>query len=88
MTIKEFILHFIRRTLVLISWLIINLSCVIIFIFTYEPHKFGQVTRRKIRRIRKLTHFKLWMWHHFSKLIKFMHKENYYIYLENKFEKK
>ena len=82
--IEEFLIHFLRRLLFFTTNIIIGLICILIFIVTYEPMKWKTVTKRKIRRIKRLTKFKLWMWRHFRWYFEFIHDDAYYKKLEEK----
>lgn len=83
--IKKFVIHFFRRLLFFITQIIFQLVCLIIFLITFEPHAWKKITLRKIKRIRRLTRFKLWLWKHFDWYIKFIHDDKYYIDLEKRF---
>lgn len=61
-----------------------SIVCTLIFLVTYEPGKWKKVTLRKIRRIRTLTKFKLWMWNTFPWYFKFIHDDKYYTQLEER----
>lgn len=87
MKILNFFIHFIRRILFFTYHIIFNLVCIIIFVLTYEPHQYKKVTKRKIRRIRALTNFKLWMWKNFKPFFYFIHSNKYYEDLERRFGK-
>lgn len=65
--------------------LIVHLICLLIFIVTYEPFQWKKVTKRKIRRIRALTKFKIWIFKHFPKTLQYLGKYNYYEKLSKKY---
>jgi hypothetical protein len=75
--ILNFFIHFFRRLLYFLTQIILLLVCQIIYFVTYEPNTSKKVTMRKIKRIRKLTKFKLWLWKHFGWYFKFIHKDKY-----------
>lgn len=83
--IFNFFVHFIRRILYFATQIFFYLICQIIFLVTYEPHQWKKVTLRKIRRIRALTKFKLWMWKHFGWYFRFIRDDKYYRDLEKRF---
>lgn len=56
----------------------VSVVCWVIFLVTYEPFTWKKVTKRKIRRIKKLTKFKCWVFKHMPKTLKYL---NYYNYL-------
>lgn len=82
--VLQFILHFFRRLLFFFTKFTANIICAIIFIVTYEPCKFKKVTKRKIRRIRALTKFKLWLWRTFRWYFEFIHDTKYLETLEKR----
>jgi len=82
--IKDFILHLIRRMLQIVFSLFISIVCGIIYVVTYEPGTAKRVTKRKIRRIRRLTKFKLYIYKYFKPMCVFMH-DCYLRRLYNKF---
>ena len=82
--IKDFILHFIRRLLQIFFGIFISLICGIIFVVTYEPNTYGRPTKRKVRRIRRLTKLKLYAYKYFKPVCVFMH-DCYLGRLYNKF---
>ena len=51
----------ITKTPVLIIKLILVLIAALIKLVTYEPGKDGEVTMRKLRRVRALTEFKIFL---------------------------
>ena len=85
--LMNFLIHFIRRILYFLTQIIIVIICNIIFFVTFEPNTREKVTMRKIRRIRRLTKFKLWLWKYFGWYFKFIHKDKYLIDLEKKLGK-
>ena len=84
---KNFIIHFFRRLLFFITKIIATTACLLIFLITIEPGKWKKVTKRKIRRIRALTKFKLWLWKHFRWYFEFIHDTKYLENLENRIGK-
>lgn len=86
--LMNFFIHFIRRILFFLTQIIISLVCGLIYLVTYEPHTKKKVTMRKIRRIRRLTNFKLWMWRNFGWYFRFIHDSKYFENLEAKFGNK
>ena len=77
--------HFVKRVLFFLTKIIFILVCDIIFILTYEPFKWKKITKRKIKRIRCLTKFKLWLWKHFRWYIEFIGDDKYYKNLEKRY---
>ena len=75
--LSEFLIHFFRRLLYFLTQIIIMVICQIIYVVTYEFGKGKKVTMRKIRRIRSLTKFKLWLWRNFDWYFKFIHNDDY-----------
>lgn len=86
--LMNFFIHFIRRILFFLTKIIIALICCLIYIVTYEPGKKKEVTMRKIRRIRRLTNFKLWLWKNFDWYFRFIHDAKYFEKLESRFGNK
>lgn len=86
--VMNFFIHLIRRILYFTTNIIVAIACFIIYIVTYEPNTKKKVTIRKIRRIRALTKFKLWLWKYFDWYFKFIHKNKYFEKLENKLGKR
>lgn len=86
--VLDFFIHFFRRLLYFLTRIIFLLVCDIIFLVTYEPGKWKKVTMRKIKRIRRLTNFKLFLWHKFPWFINFIHRGDYYERLEGRFGNK
>ena len=86
--IANFLIHFIRRILFFTTKIIISLICILIYVVTYEPNTKEKVTKRKIRRIRNLTNFKLWVWRNFEWYFRFIHDFKYFENLEKKFGNK
>lgn len=84
---KNFIIHFFRRLLFFLTKITEIIVCQLIFFVTYEPGKGKQVTKRKIRRIRVLTNFKLWLWKHFRWYFEFIHDTKYLENLEERLGK-
>ena len=84
MKIIDFFIHFIRRVLFWLYYIIYSLICIIIFLITYDS-KLGVITKRKIRRIRTLTKFKLFLWKNFSWFFTFIEVDDYYKNLEKRF---
>lgn len=85
--VLDFFIHLIRRILFFTTQFIIYIACGIIYIVTYEPNTKKQVTMRKIKRIRRLTNFKLWIWKHFGWYFNFIHDSKYFEDLERKLGK-
>ena len=85
--ILEFFVHFFRRLLYFLTKFILYVACGLIFIVTYEPCTWKKVTKRKIRRIRVLTNFKLWLWRNFRWYFEFLHDTKYLEDLENRLGK-
>ena len=83
--ILNFFLHFVRRLLFFLTQITIIIICQIIYLVTIEPGTGKTVTIRKIRRIRRLTKFKLWLWKNFRWYFEFIHDDKYFINLEEKF---
>lgn len=83
-----FIIHFFRRLLYFLTRFVLCTACGIIFIVTYEPFTWKKVTKRKIRRIRALTKFKLWLWRNFRWYFEFIHDAKYLEELEKRFGNK
>ena len=76
--VKECILHFIRRVLqILFSFGFVVIS-LLIYGITFEPKTKGKATRRKAKRIRILTKFKLYLYKWFGGFFDFIH----YTYLK------
>ena len=84
--LKNFFIHFIRRILYFLTKLIVTIICFIIYIFTFEPNSRKKVTMRKIKRIRRLTKVKLWIWKNFGWYFRFIH-DNYLDGLANRLGK-
>lgn len=82
--IRDFFLHLIRRILQITLSLAVSLACMIIYAVTYEPNTYKRVTKRKVRRIRKLTKLKLYVYKYFKPVCVFMH-DCYLANLYNKF---
>lgn len=82
--IKDIIIHFLRRilriTLSFVCWIV----CTLIYIVTFEPNTKHKATVRKVKRIRVLTKFKLYLYNWFKPVFKFLHYD-YYERLDNKF---
>ena len=85
--VLNFFIHFFRRLLFFLTQIIIVIVVQIIYLVTYEPNTRKNVTMRKIKRIRRLTKFKLWLWKNFDWYFKFIHKDKYLIKLEKKLGK-
>lgn len=75
--IKDFILHFIRRVLQITINFTVYVVCLLIYFVTFEPYSGTKATKRKAKRIRALTKFKLYMYKWFKPLFDFTH--NYYL---------
>ena len=86
--IGDFFTHLIRRILFFLTNMVISLICGIIYLVTYEPNTKKKVTVRKIRRIRRLTNIKLWIWRNFGWYFRFIHNSKYLETLEVKFGNK
>lgn len=86
--LMNFFIHFVRRILFFLTKIIIALVCMSIYLITYEPGKKKEVTRRKIKRIRVLTNFKLWLWKNCGWYFKFIHDAKYFENLEARFGNK
>lgn len=86
--ILNFFIHFFRRLLFFTTKILFIIICDIIYVVTIEPGSGNNVTLRKIRRIRRLTNVKLWLWRHFRWYIEFIHDDKYFIKLEKRFGNK
>lgn len=82
--IVDFFIHFFRRILFFLTQIIGTIICLIIFLITFEPKSGKNITRRKIKRIRRLTKFKLWLWEHFYWYFNFIHDDAYYKILKER----
>ena len=82
-TIKNFVIHFFRRLTHLIIAFLFFLFAFLIFIITIEPGKMGKVTLRKVKRIRALTKFKVYLYKYCKPIFDFAH----YKYFENLYNK-
>ena len=72
----EIIYKIIRNFIRSILDTIVSILCCIIFFVTYEPHKFKKVTKRKIRRIRRIYKFKIFVFKHLPRTLKFLRYYN------------
>ena len=73
--INNTILHIIRRFLQIVITFTVSLVCGIIYLVTYEPNTYRRVTKRKCRRIRVLTKFKLYVYKYFAPVCHFLHDD-------------
>ena len=72
----EIIYKIIRNFIRFIVDTIVSIICWIIFFVTYEPHKFKKVTKRKIRRIRRIYKFKIFVFKHLPRTLKLLRYYN------------
>ena len=72
----EIIYKIIRNFIRFIVDTIVSIICWIIFFVTYEPHKFKKVTKRKICRIRRIYKFKIFVFKHLPRTLKFLRYYN------------
>ena len=85
--IFEIFVHLIRRILYWVYFFTSMIVCGLIYLVTFEVNTYKTVTLRKVRRIRVLTRFKLWLWRNFWWLMTFIEVDGYYKKLEKKFLK-
>lgn len=82
--LKNFFNHLFRRIFKIIFNLILLIIFLLIFIITFERNTRGKVTIRKIKRIRKLTKFKLYLYKYFKNFFKWI-RNDYFENLYNNF---
>ena len=73
--VKNIFLHLIRRILQISLKIIVFIACGLIYIVTYEPKTFKRATARKVRRIKKLTKFKVYLYKNFKGFWEFLHDD-------------
>lgn len=86
-TIWGILVHFVRRVLYFTTQIVISLITTTIYIVTFEPHTYGKMTRRKVKRINFMSKLKLYLYKYFGWFFDFIH--DYYFrnyYHKNKYQ--
>lgn len=71
---------------ILLIKIIVDIVCVLIWLFTYERNTYGILTVRKAKRIRALTNFKLWFYRNFRGISHFLRIDEYFESIHRRFE--
>jgi hypothetical protein len=84
---KGILWNVLRGLVVLVFGIIVSVACILIRLITMTYTDKHKITRFKIWRIRKLTGLKLWFFHNFPDVCRFLDIHGYLAMIDKKFTK-